>query len=85
MVKRNRFKKGADKTAKKDISLVWRAGARSLSVAAIFATAMYGIIAGGHVTDPNSVLFNVQGRIAGQFGYAEIGRASCRERGAAPV
>jgi len=87
MIKRNRFKKGADKTAKKDISLVWRAGARSLSVAAIFSTAMYGIIAGGHVTDPNSVLFNVQGRIAGQFGYAaqDIRIAGLKTRSPASV
>ena len=70
MVKKNRFKKSAGKTTHKDVSLVWRAGARSFSVAAIFATALYGIVAGGHITDPNSVLFNVQGRIAGEFGYA---------------
>ncbi len=70
MAKRNRFKKGAGNPAKKDISLIWRVGARGFAVSAIFATAMYGIIAGGHITDPNSVLYNVQGKVAGQFGYA---------------
>ena len=70
MEKRNRYKTGREKTGRKDVSLLWRASARVSAVGAIFATAMYGIIAGGHVTDPNSLLYNVQGRVAGQFGYA---------------
>ncbi len=70
MAKKNRFKKTANKIGKKDVSLVWRIGARSFSVGAVFATVFYGITTGGHITDPNSLLFNVQGRLAGQFGYA---------------
>jgi len=70
MIKRNRYKKPAKKPRKKDISLIWRAGARSFAVCAVFATAFYGIIAGGHIKDTNSLLYNVQGRVAGQFGYA---------------
>jgi len=70
MAKRNRYKQAADKTGKKDVSLLWRFGARASGVSAIFATVLYGLVVGGHITDPNSLLYNIQGKVAGQFGYA---------------
>jgi len=68
--KRNRYKKTHKKSAKKDVSLIWRAGARIFSVGAIFTTVLYGITAGGYITDTGSPLYNVQGQIAAYFGYA---------------
>jgi len=87
MTKRNRYKKLKKPARKKDISLVWRAGARSFSVGLLFATIFYGITAGGYVKDPNSLLYNVQGRVAGQFGYAaqEIRIAGLKRQSAAGV
>ena len=87
MIKRNRYKKPAKGMRKKDISLIWRFGARSFAVSAVFATALYGIIVGEHVKDTNSLLYNVQGRIAGQFGYAaqEIRVAGLKRQKASTV
>lgn len=70
MAKKNRYKNPQTQKGRKDVSLFLRASVRSLAVLAIFSTAFYGITAGGHITDPNSVLYNVSGRVAGQFGYA---------------
>ena len=69
-IKHNRYKKPVGKKRAKDISLLWRGSARGLAVFAVYATVFYGITAGGHVKDQNSLLYNVQGRVAGQFGYA---------------
>ncbi len=70
MAKRNRYKPTVGKSGKKDVSLIWRFGARTSGVGAIFAMVLYGTVAGGYVTDPNSPLYNIQGKVAGQFGYA---------------
>ena len=54
----------------KDVSLVWRGLVRVGAVGFLFSTITYGLIGGGHITNPNSPLFNVSGQIAAEFGYA---------------
>lgn len=54
----------------KDVSLLWRGLVRAGAVGFLFSTIAYGLIDGGHITNPNSPLFNVRGKIAAEFGYA---------------
>ena len=54
----------------KDVSLLWRALVRFGAVGVIFSTIAYGLEAGGHITNPNSPLFNVRGKLAAKLGYA---------------
>ena len=49
---------------------MWRGLTRICGVGVIFATIAYGLEAGGHITNPNSPLFNIRGQIAAEFGYA---------------
>ena len=70
--KHNRYKNAGARSGKKDVSLIWRASARLFSVGAIYAMMFYGITVGGHISDPASPLYNVQGRVAAYFGYAAI-------------
>lgn len=58
------------KQSRHDVSLWLRASVRASAVGLLFANIFYGMIAGGHVTDPNSPLYNIQGKIAAKFGYA---------------
>ncbi len=54
----------------KDVSLLWRGLVRAGAVGFLFSTITYGLIGGGHITNPNSPLFNIRGQIAAEFGYA---------------
>ncbi len=67
-IKRKKFPKKPKKF--KDVSLLWRGLARAGAVGFLFSTIAYGLIDGGHITNPNSPLFNLRGKIAAEFGYA---------------
>ena len=55
---------------RRDVALIWRALVRAGAVGVLGLSVFGGIIAGGHVTNPNSPLYNISGRIAGKFGQA---------------
>jgi len=86
-IKQNSYKKPVGTERAKDVSLIWRAGARVFAVSAIYITVLYGIIAGDYIKDPNNPLYNIQGRVAGQFGYAaqDIRIAGLKRQSAAAV
>lgn len=75
------------KRSRHDVSIWLRVGARTGAVGLLFANLLYGIIAGGHVTDPNSALYNIKGKVAAKFGYAaqDISIAGLRKHKPASV